>query len=138
MKSHKSQAVFSLFGWLWLLLSSAAPQPCGSLGGCWEPDRELECSTLLMGLPRWHSGQESACQCRRHRRRRFDPWVRKIPRREWQPTPVFLPGKSHGQRSLAGYSPRVTESDMTEHTRDLAYDLKVKNFLVTQVNNFIT
>ena len=35
-----------------------------------------------------------------------DPWVRKIPwRREWQPTPVFLPGKVHGQRSLVGYSP---------------------------------
>ena len=33
------------------------------------------------------------------------PW-----RREWLPTPVFLPGESHGQRSLAGYSPRVTES----------------------------
>ena len=36
----------------------------------------------------------------------FDPWVRKIPqRRAWQPTPVFFPGESHGQRSLAGYSP---------------------------------
>ena len=36
----------------------------------------------------------------------FDPWVGKIPwRRAWQPTPVFLPGESHGQRSLAGYSP---------------------------------
>ena len=36
----------------------------------------------------------------------FDSWVRKIPwRRKWQPTPVFLPGKSHGWRSLAGYSP---------------------------------
>ena len=36
----------------------------------------------------------------------FDPWVRKILwRRAWQPTPVFLPGESHGQRSLAGYSP---------------------------------
>ena len=35
----------------------------------------------------------------------FDPWVRKMPwRREWQPTPVFLPGESHGQRSLVGYS----------------------------------
>ena len=44
-----------------------------------------------------------ACHCRRHR---FDPWVRKIPwRRKWQPTPVFMPGKSHGQRSLVGYSP---------------------------------
>ena len=34
----------------------------------------------------------------------FDPWIRKIPwRRKWQPTPVFLPGESHGQRSLVGY-----------------------------------
>ena len=46
----------------------------------------------------------------------FDPRVGKIPRRrKWQPTPVFLPGKSHGQMSLAGYSPRRhKESDMTE------------------------
>ena len=36
----------------------------------------------------------------------FDPWVEKIPwRREWLPTAVFLPGESHGQRSLVGYSP---------------------------------
>ena len=42
----------------------------------------------------------------RYKKQGFDPWVRKIPwRRIWQPTPVFLPGKSHGQRSLAGYSP---------------------------------
>ena len=67
-------------------------------------------------LPRWLSGKESACQCRRHRRRRFDPWVEKIPwRRPRQPTPVFLPGKSHGQRSLAGSSPwGRKESDRTE------------------------
>ena len=46
------------------------------------------------------------CQCRRHKRCRFDSWVRKITqRRKWQPTPVFLPGKSHGQRGLVGYSP---------------------------------
>ena len=44
-------------------------------------------------------------QCKRHRRCGFDSWVGKIPwRRKWQPTPVFLPGKFHGQRSLAGYS----------------------------------
>ena len=55
------------------------------------------------GLPCWLSGKESACQCRRPG---FDPWVGKIPwRRKWQPTPVFLPGESHGQRRLAGYSP---------------------------------
>ena len=57
-------------------------------------------------LPRWHSGKESACPCRRYWRRRFNPWVRKIPwRRKWQPTPVLLPGKFHRQRSLVGYSP---------------------------------
>ena len=50
---------------------------------------------------------------------RKDPWVRKIPwRRKWQPTPVFLPGKSHRQRSLAGYSSQgCQESDITERTR---------------------
>ena len=57
----------------------------------------------IIGLPRWYSGKEPTCQ---HRRCRFDPWVRKIPwRRKWKPTPVFLPGKFHEQRSLAGYSP---------------------------------
>ena len=52
----------------------------------------------------------------------FDPWIGKVPwRRKWQPAPVFFPGKSHGQRSQAGYSPwGREESDMTEHThRDL-------------------
>ena len=46
----------------------------------------------------------------------FDPWLGRIPwRREWQPTPVFLPREFHGQRSLAGYSPQGhKESDMTE------------------------
>ena len=54
-------------------------------------------------LPRWHSGEELACRCRRVR---LYPWVQKIPwRRAWQPTPVFLPGESHGQRSLVGRGP---------------------------------
>ena len=63
---------------------------------------------------RWPSGKESACQCRRCR---FYPWLGKIPwRGKWQPTPVFLSGKSHGQRSLVGYSPwGHKESDMTRH-----------------------
>ena len=72
----------------------------------------------MLGLPRWLSGKVYACQCRRLRRLGFDPWVRKIP---WsmkrQPIPVFLPGKSHGQRSLAGCGPwGRKESDRTEHT----------------------
>ena len=51
------------------------------------------------------SGKEHACQCRRHKRHKFDPWISKRPwRRKWQPTPVFLPGGYHGQSSLAGYS----------------------------------
>ena len=47
----------------------------------------------------------------------FDPWVGKIPwRRKWQPTPVFLPGESHGQRSLVGYSLwGCKELDLTKH-----------------------
>ena len=62
-------------------------------------------------------GKESACQCRRHKRHWFDPWVGKIPwRRARKPTPVFLPGESRGQSSLAGYSPQGRkESDMTEY-----------------------
>ena len=50
--------------------------------------------------------KELTCQCRKHKKSRFDPWVGKISwKRKWQPTPVFLPGKSHGQRSLEGYHP---------------------------------
>ena len=56
---------------------------------------------LYPGLPRWLSGKEPTCWCRRHE---FEPWIREIPwRRKWQPTPIFLPVKSHGQRSLVGY-----------------------------------
>ena len=61
---------------------------------------------LWGGFPGGFRGKEPACQCRRHKRWRFDPQVGEIPwRRKWQPTPVFLPGKFHGQRSLGGYSP---------------------------------
>ena len=54
--------------------------------------------------------------CLECRRPRFDPWVGKIPRRrKWQPTPVLLPGESHGGRGLVGYSPwGRKESDTTE------------------------
>ena len=68
----------------------------------------------LCGLLRWLSGKESTYHCRRHR---FDTWFRKILwRRKWQPIPVFLSGKSHGQRSLGEYSPwGHKESNVTEH-----------------------
>ena len=71
---------------------------------------------LKDGFPRWLGGQESTCQCKRSQRHRFDPSVGKIPwRRKWQPTPVFLSGKSHGHRILVGYSPWGHEElDMIE------------------------
>ena len=77
---------------------------------CWENLRSLSFYSEWTNhtlrrhrLPRWLSAEESICQCKRCG---FDPWVGKIPwSRNWQPTPVFLPGKFHGQRSLVGYSP---------------------------------
>ena len=52
-----------------------------------------------MGFPGGSDGKEPTCQCRRWKKCGFNPWVRKIPwRRKWQPTPVFLPGKSHMDR----------------------------------------
>ena len=67
----------------------------------------------LAGFPNGSDGKESTGKCRRPG---FDPSVRKIPwRRERLSTPVFLPGKSHGQRSLMDYSPwSHKELDMTE------------------------
>ena len=59
----------------------------------------------VYGFPGGTSGKEITCQCRRHKRLGFDPWVGKILwRRAWQPTLVFLPGESHRQRSLTGRS----------------------------------
>ena len=60
------------------------------------------CFMRICRSSRWLSGKEPTCKCRRHG---FPPWVRKVPwRRSWQPTLVCLPMKSHGQRSLVGYS----------------------------------
>ena len=74
--------------------------------------------------PGGSTGKEPTCQCRRPKRCVFDPWVRKIPwRRAWQHIPVILAGKSHGQRSLVGYSLQGhKESDMTEVTKKLDTD----------------
>ena len=89
------------------------------------------------GFPGGTSGKESSCQCRWCKRHGFNPWVGTIPwRRAWQPTPVFLPGESHEQRSLGSYSPwDCKESDTTEpllgirlgcpKTRKMAYWLVI-------------
>ena len=61
-----------------------------------------------LGLPWWLSGQESTCQCRRHR---FNSWVRKLPwRRKWQPTSVFLPGKPMDRGAWWATIHRVAQS----------------------------
>ena len=81
--------------------------------------RRIRCSPYvqgaysLVGLPMWCPvGKEPAYQCRRLS---FDPWVGKIPwRKAWQPTPVFLPGESHGQRRLVGYHPRCHKESDTQ------------------------
>ena len=84
-------------------------------------------TTGILGLPLWLSGKEPACQWRRCR---FDPWVRKIPwRSKWQPTPVFLPGKSHGQSSLQNYSPwGCKEPDTTEQVTTTTNSIHINFF----------
>ena len=76
------------------------------IGDAIQPFHPLLPFAALLRFPGGTSGKESTYQCRRHRRCGFSLWVNKIPwRRKWQFTSVFLPGKSHGQRNLAGYSP---------------------------------
>ena len=68
---------------------------------------QLPFPSIIRAFPGGASGKEPACQGRRLKRHGFTSWVRKISwRRTWQPTLVFLPGESYGQRSLAGYSPQ--------------------------------
>ena len=100
-------------------------------------DWEVELGQHLLG---GFSGKESSCQCRRRRRHRFGLWVGTMPwNRKWQPTPLFLPGEFHGQRSLV--DPRSwghKESDTTEHTHTQStyvgslLDLRTFNFSSTE------
>ena len=64
------------------------------------------CIYMYAGFPGGTSDKEPTCQCRRHKRHRFDPWVRKMPwRRKWQPTPVFLPEESPWTEKPGGLYP---------------------------------
>ena len=98
---------------LWELLRLVFVCSC-SAGSC---DLFNNQRSLLGGFPGGASDRESTYQCRRSKRPVFIPWVRKIPwSRKWQPTPVFLPGKVHGQSSLSGSGPWGSkELDLTEH-----------------------
>jgi len=110
-------------GWVSTLSASADPDWGGSYCPVCTPGTPAHLVPTtgkgLRGLPRWLSGKESACQCKRHERHGFNPWVKKIPsRREWQPTAGFLPGESQAQRSLSSYTTSwvCQELDMTELT----------------------
>ena len=83
----------------------------GSVACIWH--EHITSLNLCLGFT---SGKEFGCQCRRHKRCRFDPWVRKIPwKRAWQLFQYYCLENHHGQRSLVGYSPwGWKESDMTE------------------------
>ena len=89
---HWSAFLFLLFKKIILFYSIIGLQSCFS----------FRCT----GFPGGTRDKEPECQCSRLESHGLDPWVGKIPwRRKWQPTPVLLAGESHGQRSLAGYSP---------------------------------
>ena len=70
---------------------------------CMKPGFGAHYFVVTLGFPSGASDKESTCQCRKCKRYGFNPWVRKIPWRwKWQPTPVFLPGESHGQEKPVG------------------------------------
>ena len=117
----------SLLSLWWMKISALELHKPGfnptSTISCWPWASHLTLVSLTFlfgGLPWWLSSEESSCQCRR---RGFDPWFGKIPwKREWLLTLVFLPGKSHGQRSLESHSPLGhKESDMTERLKHFLF-----------------
>ena len=102
----------------------------------------LSLSRAIVAFPGSASGKEPTCQCRRLKTRGFDPWVRKIPwRRVWQPTPVFLPGESHRQKSLAIYTPwSHKELDTTEHlstAQHIGHDEGIGFFTLSEIESHL-
>ena len=95
----------------------------------------------LKGLPRWCSGKESTCQCRRCKRCGFDPWVGKIPwSRKWQPTPVFLTGKflRAWQATVHGVTKSWTQLTHTHthtHTHTI-WKAAIKETLMSALKHF--
>ena len=117
--SADSQARLQTFS-VRICISMQSPGNMGDFStenNSWDPSLFC-CSPRVRGFTGSTSGKEPACQYRRHKRHGFDPWVEKIPwRRARQPTPVFLPGKPNGQRSLVGYNLwGCKELDTTEAT----------------------
>ena len=108
---------------LWVLIGKKNPQY--EIGACIFSETTNGGGGYLLDT----GGNEPPCQCWRHKRCRFHPWVGKIPwRRAWQLTPVSLPGESHGQRSLADYRPSgLKEPDRTKATWHLVDTHEIKS-----------
>ena len=109
-----------------LMNACLSPGMCPCLSGSFKNPEVVHLAPMIMsilGFPGGTSGKEPACKCRRCKRRGFNPWVGKSPwKRVWQLTPVFLPGESHGQRSLEGCSPQGhKESDTAERLSTEVY-----------------
>ena len=100
----------------------------------WEKEQLMRICKLNRGFPGGASGKEPTCQCRRRKRREF----KILWRRPWQPTLVFLPGESHGQRILAAIVCRVTKSwtwqkRLSTHTHNLN---KSKSWCKARTNSY--
>ena len=121
------------------------------LSGTWECKYffEILVSTLLdiytqvglLGRTRWHYWQRARLSMHEtYRRPGFDPWVRKIPwRRKWPPTPVFLPGKFHGQRSLGLQSmmqQKVRHNWVYTHTHKVSIFSFLRNLYTVSHRDF--
>ena len=73
----------------------------------------LGCAGMFLYTSQLVQWSRICCQCRRHKRLRLETWVRKIPwSKKWQPTPVFLPGESHGQRSLTVHGVAMSQTQL--------------------------
>ena len=103
----------------WVQVTTVHPGFCSSLLTLHSSRKTASPQIAFIPLPGSISGKGPTYQCRRHKRLRFNPWVGKIPwQRARQPTPVSLPGESHGQRSPRVYSPQGhKESDTAEATQ---------------------
>ena len=116
METHSSTLAWRI---LWMEESGELQSMGLQRVGCdWVTSLSLSLFLYSKGFPSVARYKDPTCQCRRHWRGRFDPWIGKIPwRRAWQTTAGFLPGESHGQRNLVGYSPwDHKELGMTEAT----------------------
>ena len=100
-------------------LNLCSPMDCSPPGSCVHrifPARLLEWVAISLGFPGGTDGKEPTYQCRRCKRGRLDPWVRKTPsRRKWQPTAVFLPGESPWTEEPGGL--QSMGSQRVEHDR---------------------